>query len=306
MIVDCYTCIWDSPAQLGLGAADVSRPSPDEDAVAGRFPPHRAGRESHQAAITPSDKTIVLGFKSAFLEADIPNDFVADYVKSNPERLIGFAGIDPTDPSLAADELVRARVELGLRGIALSPGAQNFHPCHTDAKATYDLAQKHGMPVIFHRGMRMAPQCVMSYAQPVLLDEVARDFPDLKMVIAHMGFPWVNETLTLLAKHKNVFADVSWLLDQPWQAYQSLLSACEYGVIDKLLFASGFPYTEAATCIEALYGINHFAAGSNLPTIPRSRLQAIVERDALHLLGISQNGSIGMPIDPTGFDEEEE
>jgi hypothetical protein len=242
------------------------------------------------SASAPADKTIVMGFKSAFLNAEIPNDVVADYVNTHCDRLIGFAGVDPTDPIQAREELRRAKEELGLRGIALAPGAQNFHPCHTDAKSVYELAQKLAMPVVFHRGMRLAPQSIMSYAQPVLLDEVAREFPNLPIVIAHMGLPWVDETIMLLAKHDNVFADISWLPDRPWQAYQCLLAALENDVIDKLLFASGFPYIAASECIEALYGISHLVKGTNLPPIPRSQLRGIVERDALTLLKIGENG----------------
>ena len=133
----------------------------------------------------------------------------------------------------------------------------------------------------------------MEYAEPVLLDEVAREFAELKIIIAHLGYPWVNETLVLLAKHANVFSEVSWLLHQPWQAYQALTSASQYGVTDKLLFGSGFPYTSAAHCIEGLYGLNHLVQGTNLPTIPREQLRSIVEREALDLLGIEANNGNG-------------
>jgi predicted TIM-barrel fold metal-dependent hydrolase len=126
----------------------------------------------------------------------------------------------------------------------------------------------------------------------VLLDEIAREFAELRIIIAHLGYPWVNETLVLLAKHAHVFSDISWLLHQPWQAYQALTWASQYGVTDKLLFGSGFPYTSAAHCIEALYSINHLVQGTNLPTIPREQLRGIVERDALDLLGIeTANGN---------------
>ncbi len=102
-----------------------------------------------------------------------------------------------------------------------------------------------------------------------------------------MGFPWVNETALLLGKHENVFAETSWLLNEPWQAYQALLTAHQFGVMNKLLFGSGFPNASAAHCIEELYGISHLVHGTNLPTIPREQLRGIVERDTLKLLGIT-------------------
>ncbi len=274
--------------------------------VPGEFPPDRADVERHWAACEPVDASIVVGFKSAHLDAEIPNALLAEYVKRHPDRIVGFAGVDPTDPHRAIDEMREAAEAFALRGVALSPAAQNFHPAHTNAKACYEVAAQMGLPVLFHTGVRNDANTVMQYAQPVLLDEVAREFPSLKILIAHMGFPWPNETIALLSKHANVFSDISWLLHQPWQAYQALLSAWQHGVMDKLLFGSGFPYTVAARCIEALYGINHIAQGTNFPTIPRGQLRGIVERDTLSLLGIG-NGSV-KPVERNGraLDDDED
>jgi uncharacterized protein len=79
---------------------------------------------------------------------------------------------------------------------------------------------------------------------------------------------------------------VSGLLSRPWQAYNALISAYQYGVIDKLLFGSDFPYTNATECIETLYSMNQLAQGTNLPVVPREALRGIVERDTLNLLGL--------------------
>jgi predicted TIM-barrel fold metal-dependent hydrolase len=106
------------------------------------------------------------------------------------------------------------------------------------------------------------------------------------MIIAQLGQPWTDETIIMLGKHPHVYADVSGLLSRPWQAYNALVSAYQAGVIDKLLFGSDFPYTNATECIEALYSINQIAQGTNLPVIPREMLRGIVERDALTLLGL--------------------
>jgi predicted TIM-barrel fold metal-dependent hydrolase len=152
----------------------------------------------------------------------------------------------------------------------------------------------------------MATACKLEYAQPVLLDEVAREFADLKIIIAHLGYPWVSETIVLLAKHANVYSDVSWLLHHPWEAYQALLGAYHHGVMDKLLFGSGFPYTSAANCIETLYSINHMVQGTNLPVIPRDQLRGIVERDALEVLGIRPGAARRGPSGPSAVPERDE
>jgi len=97
----------------------------------------------------------------------------------------------------------------------------------------------------------------------------------------------VEETICLLGKHANVYADVSGLLMRPWQAYNALVSAHQHHVIDKLLFGSDFPHTSVAECIESLYSVNKLAQGTSLPVVPREDLRGIVEREALPLLGLA-------------------
>jgi predicted TIM-barrel fold metal-dependent hydrolase len=242
--------------------------------------------DHHWAQSGTVDKSIVLGFKSRYLRADIPNRFVADYVKRSPGKLIGFAGIDPTEPS-ALEELKIARDDLHLRGITISPANQDFHPADSRAMRVYEEAQRLEMPVLVHPVGQFSEQSKLEYARPYLLDEVGRTFPKLRLVISQLGQPWVDETILLLGKHANVYADISGLLSRPWQAYNALVTAHQYGVIDKLLFGSDFPYTSAGECIEALYSINQICQGSNMPLIPRESLRGIVERDTIALLGLA-------------------
>ncbi|QOV89602.1 amidohydrolase family protein [Humisphaera borealis] len=311
MIVDCHTHIWESPDQLGqldLGgamkpnrkrmsgsagqtAAAAARPAAAGAPVAPvpgkglwRSIP-AADPDHHWAEATSVDKSIVLGFKSRYLQAEIPNRFVAEYVRRFPQKLIGFAGIDPTDDA-AVDEVLIAREELKLRGVTISPANQDFHPSDSRAMDVYAACERLGMPVLFHPSGQFTEQSKLEYGRPYLLDEVARSFPNLRMIIAQIGQPWVEESIVMLGKHRHVFADVSGLLSRPWQAYNALVSAHQAGVIDKLLFGSDFPYTNATECIEALYSINQMAQGTNLPVVPREMLRGIVERDSLGLLGL--------------------
>ncbi|MFH0981099.1 MAG: amidohydrolase family protein, partial [Planctomycetota bacterium] len=289
MIVDCFTHVWDSPAQVGLdSSASRSRLRFALFADQKEEVPTATPRQ-HFEACAPVDRALVLGFKSHYLGAEVSNDMVAAYVREHPEKLIGFAGIDPTRPKEAVAELRRARDELDMRGIVIAPAAQDFHPAHSTAHRLYEVAAELELPVLFHPGLDFGAQTKLEYAQPTLLDEVAREHPTLKIIIAHMGYPWVQETLVMLGKHPLVYSDISWLLHQPWQAYLALSSAYQYGVIDKLLFGSGFPFTSAAHTMEALYSINHMCHGTHLPTIPREQLRGIVERNTLELLSIRTN-----------------
>lgn len=284
MIVDCFTHTWESDASLGRGL-----PTQSSQNGSNRDGSYRAAASRHRVASEPVDVTLVLGFKSQYLGAHISNDQVAAYVRSQGGRMIGIAGVDPADPKEALNEIRRAKRELGMPGIAIAPAAQDFHPNSSQAMCLYAEAAAAGMPVIFHTGTHLISATKLEYAQPVLLDEVARELPDLRILIAHMGVPWVHETITLLRKHPNVYAEISGLLQQPWQAYQALLGAHQFGVLEKLLFGSGFPDAPASMCIETLYSLNQLVHGTSLPTIPREQLRGIVERDALTLLGIAHD-----------------
>lgn len=293
MIVDCHTHIWQSPEQLGqaeLGTivrraarSRVPRLNASREAIWRGTP--AADAEFHWASSASVDKSIVLGFKSRYLQAEIPNRYVAEYVQRFPQKLIGFAGIDPTEGS-ALRELKAAKRDLHLSGLTVSPANQDFHPTDTRAMNVYAAAEELGMPILVHGGSQFTDQSKMEFARPYLFDEVARTFPRLRLVIAQLGQPWVDETICLLGKHDNVYADVSGMLARPWQAYNALVSAHQHGVIEKLLFGSDFPYTAADECIEALYSINQMAQGTNLPVVPREALRGIVERDTLSLLGL--------------------
>lgn len=295
MIIDCHTHIWQSPDQLGpadlgdpsrVGRGKGPRLSPTGRQLRRTIPaadPDFHWQEQEEASI---DKSIVLGFKSRYLKADIPNHFVAEYVRRAPDRLIGFAGIDPTDKN-ALEELDTARNQLRLKGVTLSPANQDFHPADSRVMKIYEACEKQGMPILFHPGAHFIEQSKMEYGRPYLLDEVARCFPKLKIVIGQLGQPWVEETIVMLGKHMNVYADISGLLNRSWQAYNTLVSAYQYGVIEKLLFGSDFPYTTASDTIEALYSLNQMIQGTALPAVPREQLRGIVERDTVGLLGIT-------------------
>lgn len=294
MIVDCHTHIWQSPDQLG--PADLGEPgraarargvraTPGGRVVRRTIPAADPDHHWHEQEEASIDKSIVLGFKSRYLKSDIPNHFVADYVRRAPDKLIGFAGIDPTDVR-ALDELRMAKDELRLKGVTLSPSMQDYHPSDSRAMKVYALAEELGMPILFHPGAHFIEHSKLEYGRPHLLDDVARSFPKLRMVIGQLGHPWIDETIVMLGKHPNVFADISGLVSRPWQAFNTLVNCHQYGVIEKLLFGSDFPYTLASDCIESLYSLNQMVQGTNLPVVPREQLRGIVERDTVSLLGI--------------------
>lgn len=276
MIIDCHSHIWPSRETLGQ-AVDFSCLS-DGNTQTALAPQHRE-------ATDPADMVFVLGFVSNMMNAEISNDLLKTYLDENASRTIGFAGIDPTEKQSV--QQIREYNDQGVfAGITLSPACQGFHPTDSRAMAVYEIAESLTMPIYFLQGEILPASANLLFAQPEALDEVARSFPALKMVVSHMGYPWTEQMIALLSKHQNIFADVAGICGRPWQAYRTLTLAYEYHVMDKLLFGSDFPSQTVKTAVESIYNLNKLTIDSVLPAIPREQLRGIVERDSLELLGL--------------------
>lgn len=131
------------------------------------------------------------------------------WLMEQSDRLIGFASVDPNLPD-AAETLERDVKQYGLRGLKLDPALQQFAiNDRFRAYPVYQAASELGIPLLIHCGMSWAPQGKASLAQPLLLEEVIHDFPSLPIVIAHAGWPWVNEALMLAIKHRHIHLDTA-------------------------------------------------------------------------------------------------
>ena len=179
--------------------------------------------QRHQAAMASVDKAIVFGINSRALQMHTPNDAIAAYVQAYPEKIIGFMSIDPNEPD-DLDELDRFVNDLNLKGIKMSPVYQGYHPCDPKADRIHERAEKLGLPILTHAAFFSIPNTVMEWANPLHYDSVARKFPDLKIVLAHMGLPWHTEAMVVVRKHPNVYTDISSVPLRPWWAYQALVT----------------------------------------------------------------------------------
>jgi predicted TIM-barrel fold metal-dependent hydrolase len=238
----------------------------------------------HLAATETVDICIVLAAPEG--PSQEVNKKLSEYIGRHKEKMIGFAVVEPTKDKISVKNLAALTDKLGLKGTVLYCSQCGFHPAHSRAMKFYESAQELGLPVFFHNGGVLGPEAVLDYAQPYLLDEVAREFSALKIVIGTMGSPFIEQTLSMVAKHKNVYADLTIKPSNVWQVYNMVVAAHECGVMDKLLFGSGFPFGKAEECIETLLSFNKLLADTNLPTVPRGNIQNIIERDTLEVLGI--------------------
>ncbi len=277
MVVDCHTHIRSASMQNldaseHLAAADVVGKC---IVLASILPSNNVDRSGDLSRTTSDDTT------------EQVNKHLSQYVQRYEQKMTGFAVINPLVDDTSVKGVKAFTEKLGLKGIVLYCSQFAFHPAHTSAMQLYESAQDLGLPVFFHN-TTLGQGGILEYARPLLLDEVARTFPELKIIVGNMGFPFYDQTLCLLAKHKNVFADLSVKPGNAWQIYNIVISAYEQGVMDKLLFGSAFPAAKADDCMEALFGFNNLLAGANLPAVPRSTIQSVIERETLKILGIEK------------------
>jgi len=249
----------------------------------------------------PADKSIVFGIAwhpgqmsdnlsgqgpgdTGWYEGNV-NDATATFVNAYPERLIGFMSLHPYDAH-CLNEFERCRSELGLKGLKLGANYQNFDPLEPRALAIYERAQKYGLPILFHQGTSPVREAPIRLAHPLLMDEIAIRYPDLKIIMAHMGHPWQAETCVVIRKHPNLYADLSGNFYRPFSFWEQLVKASEWNVLHKVLFATDFPVATVQETIEALRHVNHLVEGTPLPRVPENAIEQIIHRDALALLGL--------------------
>lgn len=279
MIVDLDIRLWPRGDDLGDEIATALR-----GRAAARWVSPEASPESLDPALAAVDAGIVVGFESDLLRGGVSEEFLRPVVERSEGRLLLARAIDPTLPG-AAERVESARAA-GASAIWLDPMLQGFHPADSRAMRVFDRAEANQLPVLLGWSGPMPASARLEFGRPFLLDEVARAFPRLFLVVGGFGAPFVSETIALVAKHGRCFTHVGGIASRPWELLHALECARDHGVEDKILFASGFPFDLPARAIEAIYAVNASVVGTPLPRIARSALREIVERDAISLLGL--------------------
>jgi len=176
----------------------------------------------------------------------VGNDYVADVVRKYPDQFIGFASVDPWKGAIATQELERAVKELGLRGLKLHPTSQAFFPNDTRFYPLWEKCVELNVPIISHTGQTGVGAgrpggggLKLKYAHPLHLDDVAADFPDLTIIMAHPAVPWQEEQLAVAMHKANVYIDLSgW---SPKYFRPVLVQYANSLLQDKVLFGSDYP-----------------------------------------------------------------
>lgn len=177
----------------------------------------------------------------------VGNEWVASVVQKYPDRFIGFASVDPWKGQMAVRELERSVKELGLRGLKLHPTTQAFFPNDPRFYSLWAKCAELGIPITFHTGQTgvgaRSPGgggYKLKYSQPIpYLDDIAADFPELTIIMAHPAVPWQEEQLAVAVHKANVYIDLSgW---SPKYFRPTLVQYATTLLQDKVLFGSDYP-----------------------------------------------------------------
>jgi len=211
----------------------------------------------------------------------IPNEEVAAAAAENSDIMIAFASIDPAKGKLGAREARRLIEEHGVKGFKFHPTVQGFFPNDRKAYALYEVIAAAKLPAIFHSGhsgigtgMRGGGGLRLKYANPTYLDDVAVDFPDMPIIIAHPSWPWQDEALSICLHKPNVYIDLSgW---SPKYFSPQLVQYANTLLKERMLFGSDFPL------ITPDRWLKDFEAAAFKPEVR----PLILKENAIRLLGL--------------------
>jgi hypothetical protein len=280
MIFDVHSHAWRFPDEFSedfLRQAGRARPGVAVDLS--------ATYEAYRASAPPDTRTVVFGGKARLSGLWVDDRTVAEYVARDPERLVGFSSVDPTVEGWER-EMRDGREGLGLRGIKLLPMYAGFSPDDDRLTPLWRYAEREGLPVLLHMGTTFIAQAPLAFTLPRLIEPVALRYPGVRIVMAHLGHPYEGECVVTIRKHANVYADVSALHYRPWQLYNSLMLVQEYGVWDKVLFGTDFPFTTVNASIAGIRGLNGMLEGTCLPRLDVDAIERMLHRDTADILGI--------------------
>ncbi|MCH2203002.1 MAG: amidohydrolase family protein [Fuerstiella sp.] len=243
--------------------------------------------EQYVKSATQVDRTVVFGGKARLSGLWVDDQHVARYVSAHPDLLIGFLSLDPTQEAWQ-QELHDGHRILGLRGIKLMPMYAGFRPDDQRLDPLWTYATQHSLPVLLHTGTTFVAQAPLDCTLPRHIDRVAIRFPEVKIIMAHLGHPYEHECVAVIRKHPNVFSDISALHYRPFQLYHSLMLVQEYGVWNKVLFGSDYPFTTVDASITGLRNLNDQLAGTALPRLNATEIEALIHRNSLAILGLDK------------------
>lgn len=271
MIVDCHVNVFEDAQITPLLREETKHFRPGAQ-------PLRADPDTVHAAMAGVDKAILFSPRYADSSGiDGDDEVTARAVTKYPDKFVGFAALDPRRPDAMA-LLEHAVQDLGLRGVKFGPIYNDVSLLDPRMTPFYEFLVRRNLPLTMHMGTTYARTAPLDHGRPIHVEEIALRYPDLKMIMAHMGHPWYDECIVVARKQPNVYCEVSALFYRPWQFYNILILAQEYTIHDrnKIFWGTDFPYAGVQESLEGLKTINRLVEGTNLPRVAQATIDSII------------------------------
>jgi predicted TIM-barrel fold metal-dependent hydrolase len=233
-------------------------------------------------------------------------EYVLEVLNKYPDFFIGLASLEPLDPYNRFNEkayayLKNAITEYGLKGVLLTPPYGQFYSNDKTVYPFYEMAQDYGGVVQFHHSAQMGPAILAptKYADLFRLNDIIVDFPDLKIVVEHIGYPWSEHLFILMANDRNLWTDLAMMYERPMKTVWSLVLAKEYGVIDRVMYASDYVCYSYDLCSDnpandftrwisfVKTGINEICERCGWPLFSKEELDGLLWKNANRLYGFN-------------------
>ncbi len=303
MILDCHMHSWRYPRHFDRAVMLANQParrrgwSEEQFTEMWELPVEHYLEAMRRSEV---DRALLLGLQaSGTLGIAVDNDYLAELARGRPDTLAWACCVTPTEASAAA-EVERCVRELGAVAVGeLGPVYGGFRLDDPRCFPVWEAARDLDVPLLVHAGPAQARWGHLKYGDLTAVDEVAIQLPDLKIVICHLGYNRYEEAAFIVAKHENVFADISWLpqlagfdrralsryLPPVTYGYYHLVHPLLYyftqtfGLTDKLIWGTDFPGGTPKESLAAVTSINGWLDAHRLPRIPEEALQRLVHEN---------------------------
>ena len=268
-ITDCHVNIWNTEHYLPEYYHQMSRVRPGKMHI-------KTDADSLYEALNEVDRAILFSPRygdSAGVQGD--DQVTAEAIKRYPDKFIGFAYVDPREPD-CLKRLRHSVEELGLVGVKYGPIYNGIPLSDPRLDPIYHYCQMNDLPLTLHMGTTFARNAPADLGRAIHTEPVAMRFPELKIILAHMGHPWFEDCIAVVRKQPNIFCEVSAIFYRPWQYYNILINCQEYMITDKIFFGTDYPFSGVKESIEALNKINSMVEGTALPRVTPKTIDQIL------------------------------
>jgi len=251
-------------------------------------------------------KAVIMGQDmSRIWKTTFGEEYILEAYKKYPDFFIPFASLEPLDEynrfnKKAFNYFKTSINEYGFKGVLFTPPYGHYYSNDRTIYPFYEMAQEYGIVVQFHHSAQMGPAILAptKYASMFNLNDVLIDFPDLKIVVEHIGYPWSEHLFVLMCNHKNLWTDLAQTYDRPMWLIWNLVVAKEYGVINKIMYASDYvsydcdfyssePGNDFKKWLNFLKnGLNDICEKSHWPLFSDSEIKGFIGQNAARLYNI--------------------